>query len=93
MKNQDLKQVEQTLNSLDHMSRAKAHPFLYHKIMEGMKIPRKDLVRPSLVWKVAASIALLIGLNFGYGIYQSKKNASSVLTNQEGYFTNNLYNY
>ncbi len=94
MKSQDLHtKIEQTLQSIDHIERAAANPFLLTRVLEKMKKPVRIILRPKLIWQVAASLLLVLGLNIGIGWYSSNKKTNKVQSSENGYFTNHIYNY
>ena len=63
--NQREKWIQETLNSVDNIKRAEASEELYDNIMQ--RLQKRDVKIISLqsktVWRVAASIAILIGIN------------------------------
>lgn len=63
--NQKENWIQETLNSVDCIKRADANEDLYDKVMQrSQKREAKIMsIKPQLVWRVAASITLLIGLN------------------------------
>ena len=94
MKNQALiEKIEQTLHSLDKIKRAEANPYLFTRIMEGMKRPAKKILKPVLVWQVAASLVIILGLNIAVGIGSARKNTGQAQPAESTYFTNTIYSY
>jgi hypothetical protein len=94
MQNQALiEKIDQTLHSLDEVKRAEANPYLFTRIMEGMKQPVKKILKPVLIWQVAASLVLILGLNIAIGIGSTRKNAGKSQPSESTYFTNTIYSY
>lgn len=59
------KWIEETLNSLDNTKRVEISFSLAQKILQELRKSETKVVsiRPQIKWAVAASLALLIGLN------------------------------
>ena len=101
MENKDLhSKVEQTLNSLDHVERAFANPFLFTRVMEkmpdrsaGRPQPALGKLKPIAIWQLAASMVIVLGLNITIGLYVFNKKTTISQTIESGYFTNHIYNY
>ncbi len=57
--------IAQTMESLDGLRRAESDPGTYEKVMSRIRPEgiRRMTLRPSVIWRVAAGLALLIGLN------------------------------
>jgi hypothetical protein len=85
--------IEEALNSLDGIKRAEANPFLVTRVLEKMKGPASSLVKPALIWKVAASLLLIVGLNISIGFYKLNHSTSAGNPTESGYFSNHLYKY
>ncbi len=94
MENKDLeRKIETALASLDHIQRAEANPFLFTQVMEKMTSPAPGILKPMVVWQLAASIILVVGLNLGLGFYSFQKNSSPQQPTENAYFNNHLYYY
>lgn len=94
MKNTDLNnKIEQTLQSIEGIKRAQANPFLLTRVMEGMKKPVPRFLKPIVIWQVAASMAVVLGLNIAIEFYTYKKTTNSQKAADSGYFTNHVYTY
>jgi hypothetical protein len=85
--------IEEAFKSLEGIKRAEANPFLITRVLEKMKAPVSSLVKPALIWKVAASLILIIGLNISVGLYKLNHSASNRSSAESGYFSNHLYTY
>ncbi len=59
-KNEDLeKKIEETMESLDHLQRVEANPYLYHKIQERLQASAQKNVRQSN-WNKQLGFAFLV---------------------------------
>jgi hypothetical protein len=71
--------IDETLESLDGIRRAGSDPMTYEKVMHRLRAPmtRRIQVQPGLVWRVAAGLTLLIGLNALSLFYFSRSSRES----------------
>ncbi|MEI7662397.1 MAG: hypothetical protein WCK34_09375 [Bacteroidota bacterium] len=72
--------IDETLNSLDGIRRAKADPDLFRKIQPGIALPQNKSTsfKQITYWSVAAGLALLVTLNVMVTLnYQKTTNRSS----------------
>jgi len=73
------KWIDETLNSLDGIARAKADSNLYKKVMEQAKHHEQSTsrLRPLYYWPAAAGLALLVTLNILAAIHYKSNNSVS----------------
>ena len=94
MENKDLhSKVEQALRSFDQIKRAEANPFLFTRVIEKMQQPAPGILKPWVVWQLATSMVIIIGLNIGIGLYAFNKKTTTGRQTESRYFTNHIYNY
>lgn len=86
--------IKTTLDSLDNIRRAKANTRLYEQIQErlaSLQESRIISIRPAMVWRVAASVILLIGLNVFTAVHFNKVRNSSQSKSQA--FSQDYFSY
>ena len=86
-------QVEKTILSIEGIRRAEANPFLLTRVLEQLKQPVKNFIRPRVIWQVGASLVLVLGLNIAIGIYTYQQRHTQVKGQESGYFNNHIYTY
>jgi hypothetical protein len=57
--------IDETMDALDGITRAESDPSLHEKVLQRIHQNQPEIVRiqPSLIFKLAACIAILIGFN------------------------------
>src|SRR5581483_737529 len=85
--------IEQTLASLDNVNFAQASSVLKQKAISKLKGGKTINIPPKIVWRAAACIALLIGINL-FSISHFNKSASgTVASNHSGVFATEYFSY
>ncbi|MGZ3865112.1 MAG: hypothetical protein ACXVC6_09340 [Bacteroidia bacterium] len=76
------REIEKTMSSLEGMIKAEANPFFYDKVMNRLngKEAKVIVLKPGVLWKAAASVAILVTLNI---LVLVRNNHSENLTAQE----------
>jgi hypothetical protein len=94
MKNKEFqKKIEETMSSLDGIKRAEANPFLYTRVIALSRQTNRLLIQPKVIWRVAASLFIIVALNISIGLYSRPQKVSSSPSTEDGYFTNHIYHY
>lgn len=81
--------VNETLDSLEGISSAKANPYLFQKVMNRMENMGKQVVTPATIRWALGTLALLVGVNV-FSILHSHKTSTSYNGNkafQSEYFS------
>lgn len=68
--------INETLESLEGISRAQANPYLFQKVMNRMENMGKQVVTPVTIRWALATLALLVGINV-FSILHNHKTSSS----------------
>ena len=91
--NQKENWIQETLNSINNINRAEANEELYDNIVQRLqKRETKGIpLQSNLVWRVAASITILIGLNVFTLLSQHSKNESK--TGESNTFATEYFSY
>ncbi|MCX6245294.1 MAG: hypothetical protein NTU98_11385 [Bacteroidetes bacterium] len=85
--------ISETLESLDGMRRAGSDPETYEKVMQRIRMSgtRRVYLQASFVWKIAAGLILLIGLNVFSLVYYSRLSKAS--ETQTGVLASDYFSY
>src|SRR5438067_2440321 len=86
--------INDTLDSINNIARAKASPYLAEQILQRLLSAghaKFISIRPVIVWRVAASIILLIGLNVFTALHFNK--ASNISESQTQIFSQDYFSY
>ena len=59
------KWIEETMESLEGITRAQSSPLLYDRVISGLRNSQKRIIffKPKNLWRIAAGLALLISFN------------------------------
>ena len=70
--------INETMESLEGISRAECDPRLYDRVMQALGNSRPGTIpfNPRLVWKIAAGLALLISVNILSIVHYSRTHES-----------------
>jgi hypothetical protein len=85
--------IEETLSSLENIKRAEANPFLFTRIESKLQISKEVLLKPSLVWSMAACVLVVLSINiFTLSHFAKSKTDinSNALSNEYFSYTKNL---
>ena len=71
--------IDDTMESMEGITRAAGNPLLYDKVMSRLTNPRSGVISftPRILWQIAAGIALLISINIFSVVYFSKSSVAS----------------
>ena len=91
--NQKENWIQETLNSIDNIKRADASEELYENIAQRLQRRETKIIslQSNLVWRVAASITILIGLNVFTLLSQHTKNENK--TGESNTFATEYFSY
>ena len=91
--NQKENWIQETLNSINNINRAEANEELYDNIVQRLqKRETKGItLQSNLVWRVAASITILIGLNVFTLLSQHSNNENK--TGESNTFATEYFSY
>ncbi|MEO8148006.1 MAG: hypothetical protein ABI723_10235 [Bacteroidia bacterium] len=80
------KLIEETLQSIENIKRATVSPELYELVMERLKNQKARIVsiKSQTMWRAAACIAVLVGLNI-FTLIQNKKSDSTPPDNSNSF--------
>jgi hypothetical protein len=71
--------ISETMDSLEGIRRAGSDPLTYEKVMQRVQLPGKKTLylQSGFVWRIAAGLTLLIGLNVLSLIYYSRSSKTA----------------
>lgn len=93
MKTSPHQKIENTLNSLEGIKRAGVNPFLMTRVLEQLKAPVVNYIKPVLVKQWVISLMVVVVINIAAGWYALSLRKSPQPSGDNTYFTNQIYTY